>query len=191
MASALGAEAEDFARRFLETVEARGRDGGWVKAREAFELTIEAHPEHPYVAHVQEKPARKIGLAAVVERLREREFPHVERRKAGTRRNAPVYYRTGRPDPVFELHLPYEVPQGHPLHSQPAEARRESRQGLRRAALATDLPKSPWRRRLLVRRTDTGELPFLLNGPSIAWWQQLLGHLRRLAGEIRFVLTRS
>ena len=190
MASARGADAEDFARLFLRTVETLARDGGWVGARDAYERAVEAHSEHPYVIHVREKPARKIGLAAAIERIREREFPHVERRKAGTRRNAPVYYRTGRPDPVFELHLPYEVPQGHPLHSQRSDARWEGKRGLRRAAFATDPPKSPWRRRLLARRAETGEPPFLSARPSLAWWQGLLGAMRRFASRFGATLRR-
>src|SRR5690606_34494472 len=93
MARPLARDAEDFARLMLQTTERLGRDGGWVRATDAFERTLSEHPDHPWVAQVREKPTRRIALSAAVERLRVAEFPHIERRKTGNRRNAPVSYR--------------------------------------------------------------------------------------------------
>ena len=75
----------------------------------------EQPPDHPYISQLQAKPTRRIGLSGIVERLRTAEFPHIERRKAGNRRNAPVFYRIGRPGPGLDLQLPYEVAASHPL----------------------------------------------------------------------------
>ena len=87
----------------------------WIRATDAFEQTLSNLPDHPYIGHLRAKPTRRIGLSGIVERLRTAEFPHIERRKAGNRRNAPVFYRIGRPGPGLDLQLPYEVAASHPL----------------------------------------------------------------------------
>lgn len=154
MARSLARDAEDFARLMLQTVERLGRDGGWVRAAHAFEQTLTDHPDHAYVAQLQAKPSRRIGLSAVAERVRVAEFSHLERRKAGTRRNAPLFYRIARPDPALDLQLPYEVAPSHPLLMQRrAETTPREAVSARRAALTEAPPKSPWRRRLLLRPT--------------------------------------
>ena len=178
MARSLARDAEDFARLMLQTMERLGRDGGWVRATEAFEQTLGDHPDHGYVAQLQAKPTRRIGLSAVVERLRLAEFPHLERRKAGNRRNAPVFYRIGRPNPALDLHLPYEVAPSHPLLVQRrAEAAPGEACSARRAALTEGPPKSPWRRRLLLRPAAAAA--------DIDAWPDLLRLLRaRLLGVV-------
>ena len=115
MARSLARDAEDFARLMFHTVERLGQDGGWVRAVHAFEQTLADHPDHVYVAQLKAKPSRRIGLSAIAERMRAAEFPHLERRQAGGRRNAPLFYRIARPDPGLNLHLPYEVAPSHPL----------------------------------------------------------------------------
>ena len=115
MAQSPARDAEDFARLLLQTVERLGQDGDWVRAREAFDQAVADHPDHAFVAHLKAKPARRIGVFAAAERLREAEFPHIERRKVGTRRNAPVMYRVGGARLGLDLQLPYDVPASHPL----------------------------------------------------------------------------
>jgi len=173
MAQSLARDAEDFARLMLQTVERLGHDGAWLRARELLERTLADHPQHVFVAQLEAKPARRIGLFTAAERLRAAEFPHIERRKVGTRRNAPVMYRIGRPGPGLDLQLPYEVPASHPLLVQrraDAAARAEN-VSARRAALTATPPTSPWRRRLLRRVSIAGAAvaPWSLQ----AWWTRL------------------
>ena len=177
MARSLARDAEDFARLMLQTVERLGHDGGWIRATHAFEQTLSDHPDHAYVVQVQAKPTRRIGLSAALERVRAAEFPQLERRKAGNRRNAAAFYRLGRPDPALDLQLPYEVAPSHPLlvqrraDSAPGETR-----SARRAALIEAPPKSPWRRRLMLRPATAADIeawPALLR----LLWARLLGAL--------------
>jgi hypothetical protein len=180
MAGTVAAQTRDFARRFFQMVLELG-GGGWVAASDAFERTLTAHPDHPYVAYLQANRARRAGFSAAAERVREQEFPQIERRKAGTRRNAPVFYRIGGPGRAFQLDLPYEVPSSHPLRAtgtprgnplrrepEPAEAR------------------SPWRRRLSRRRTSQ-DTSTAAPRSSADWWQKLS---RRAAGLLE-TLTRA
>jgi hypothetical protein len=150
MAWSLARDAEDFARLILRTVERLGQDGGWVPAGQALEQTLAEHPDHAYVGKLRAKPTRRIGLSAIAERVCASEFPHLERRKAGIRRNAPVFYRIARPDRGLDLNLPYEIAASHPLlvRRRVAAARPIS---ARRTALTKASPKSPWRRRMLRR----------------------------------------
>jgi hypothetical protein len=168
MASTVAAQTRDFARRFFQMILELGRED-WVAASDAFERTLTAHLDHPYVAYVQANRARRAGFAAAAERVREQEFPQIERRKAGTRRNAPVFYRVGRAGAAFSLKLPYEVPASHPLRT--AETARGN--PLRRESEAQEA-RSPWRRRLRRRRTSHEEASVELH-PSAAWWRKLLG----------------
>jgi hypothetical protein len=166
MASTVAAQTRDFARRFFQVVLERGGEG-WVAASDAFERTAAAHAGHPYVAYVQANRARRAGFAAAAERVREHEFPQIERRKAGTRRNAPVFYRVGRADMSFSLELPYEVPSSHPLRAARGTAkgnplRRESEPAAR----------SPWRRRLSRRRTSE-DASSAAPRWAADWWQKL------------------
>lgn len=167
MAGTVAAHTRDFARHFFQTVLERG-DEEWVAASDAFERTAAAHADHPYLAYLQVNRARRAGFAAIAERVREREFPQIERRKAGTRRNAPVFYRIGRADTSFRLELPYEVPSSHPLRTAKATPRGNPlRRGPEPAAA-----RSPWRRRLRKRRpgddTASGE-----TRPAAGWWRKL------------------
>ena len=182
MARSLARDAEDFARLMLHTVERLGEDGGWVRAAHAFEQTLAAHPDHVYVAQLKAKPTRRIGLSAVVERLRVAEFPHLERRKAGTRRNAALFYRIARPEPALELQLPYEVAPSHPLLVQRRAASAEP-VSARRTALTEAAPNSPWRRRLLIRPTDApaGHAPSW--SPRL-FWARLCGLVSVLAATV-------
>lgn len=148
---ALARDAEDFARLMLQTIERLGRNGAWVRATDAFEQTLTAHPDHPFVAQLRAKPSRRIALSAALERLRLAEFPHLERRKAANRRNAPVSYRIGRSGANLELNLPYQVASSHPLLVQRRAEAAPSQGSARRAALTEGPPNSPWRRRLLLR----------------------------------------
>jgi hypothetical protein len=184
MARSLARDAEDFARLMLQTVERLGQDGGWVRAREAFEQTVADHPDHVYVAQVKAKPARRIGLFAAAERLRTAEFGHLERRKVGTRRNAPVMYRIARPDPGLDLQLPHEVGPSHPLliKRRAGGAARGERVSARRAALTEPPPQSPWRRRLLRRVSLAGDI-----APACLvrlWWAHLCGLVGTLAASV-------
>ena len=149
MASTAAAQTRDFARRFFQVVLERGGES-WVAASDAFERTVAAHADHPYVAYIQANRARRAGFTAAAERVREQEFPQIERRKAGTRRNAPVFYRIGRPDAGFQLHLPYEVPSSHPLRAATGAAKGNP---LRRDP-ETAPARSPWRRRLAKRASQ-------------------------------------
>ncbi|MGH6899213.1 MAG: hypothetical protein ACREJ5_22125, partial [Geminicoccaceae bacterium] len=170
MAPSLARDAEDFARLMLQTVARLGQDGDWVRAREAFDRTVGDHPDHVFVAHLKAKPARRIGVFAAAERLRGAEFPHIERRKVGTRRNAPVMYRVGRPDLGLDLQLPYDVPASHPLLIQRRAdmAVRTELVSARRAALTASSPNSPWRRRLLRRVSAAGGAP--ASWSARGWW---------------------
>jgi hypothetical protein len=168
MARSLARDAEDFARLMLHTVERLGRDGDWVPAAQAFEQTLAQHPDHVFIAQLQAKPGRRIGLSAVAERICAAEFPHLERRKAGIRRNAPLYYRIARPDPALELHLPYDITPSHPLLVQRRAAGTEPA-SLRRAALTEAPPKSPWRRRLLRRPVVAGVAQPRSWSPRLLW----------------------
>jgi hypothetical protein len=168
MARSLARDAQDFARLMLHTVERLGQDGGWVPAGQAFEQTLAQHPDHVFIAQLQAKPGRRIGLSAIAERVRAAEFPHLERRKAGTRRNAPLYYRIARPDPALELHLPYDIAPSHPLLVQRRAAGTEPASA-RRAALTEAPPKSPWRRRLLLRPAATGLARPQSWSPRLLW----------------------
>jgi hypothetical protein len=166
MAGTVAAQTRDFARCFFQEVLERGGEG-WVAARDAFERTATAHADHPYVAYIRANRARRAGFAAAAERVREQEFPQIERRKAGTRRNAPVFYRVGRPAASFQIELPYEVPSSHPLRTARAAPKGNP---LRREPEPT--VRSPWRRRLFRQRTrhDASSA-----GPrtSAGWWQKL------------------
>jgi hypothetical protein len=134
--------------------------------------------DHAYTIQLRAKPSRRIGLSGIVERLRTAEFPHIERRKAGKRRNAPVFYRIGRPGPGLDLHLPYDVAASHPLLVQRrTEATPGEPGSARRAALTERSPKSPWRRRLLLRPAAVAA--------TIAPWPDLLRSLwTRLLGGV-------
>jgi hypothetical protein len=153
MAQSIARDAEDFVRLLFRTVERLGEGGDWVPARTAFAQTAADHPEHPYALYLKEKPGRRIGLAAVAERLRSAEFPRIERRKAGARRNAPVFYRVVRVPAGLELQLPSAVAPDHPLVKRHRAARAAAGQPVsaRRRRMTEPGPKSPWRRRLLVR----------------------------------------
>ncbi len=152
MAKSIARDTEDFARLLFQTVEQLGERGNWVPARAAFAQTVADHPEHPYSLYLKDKPARRIGLAAVAERLRTAEFPTIERRKAGGR-NAPVFYRVVRAPVGLDLKLPPEVAPDHPLVKKyrAASAAAGEPVSARRTRMTEPGPKSPWRRRLLVR----------------------------------------
>ena len=142
MARSLAREAEDFARLMLQTIERLSQDGSWIRATDAFEQTLGDQADHAYIIQLRAKPTRRIGLSGIVERLRTAEFPHIERRKAGNRRNAPVFYRIGRPGPGLDLHLPYEVAASHPLLVQRrTEAAPGEPGSARRAALTASAPE--------------------------------------------------
>jgi hypothetical protein len=167
MASTVAAQTRDFARRFFQVVLELGGEG-WVAASDAFARTAAAHADHPYLAYIGANRARRAGFAAVAERIREQEFPQIERRKAGLRRNAPVFYRIGRPDHALSFDLPYEVPSSHPLRvaapgGRGNPLRREPEQAPAR---------SPWRRRLRRRRTGD-EASAAAARWSAGWWQKL------------------
>ena len=156
MAQSPARDAQDFARLMFQTIERLGQDGGWVRARAAFDQTAADHPDHVYVARIEARPARRIGSYAAAERVREAEFPHIERRKVGTRRNAPVMYRSVGPTSGSTCTSPRHAAE------PPAPGRR--RAGMRRAprrlgaprCLDRSAPNSPWRRRLLRRVTAAG-----------------------------------
>jgi hypothetical protein len=177
MASSVATQSRDFARHFFHVVEELGRDD-WVSASDAFARTIAAHPDHPYVAWLNVNRARKAGFSAAAERIRAEEFPRLERRKAGTRKNAPVFYRVWRPDMAFTLDLPYRVPPSHPLRG-PADV--QNGNALRRAAPEQE-PRSPWRRRQSRRRTPPDG-----SAARCAWWQKL----RAGASGLLDMITRS
>jgi hypothetical protein len=168
MARSLARDAEDFARLMLQTVERLGQDGGWVRAAHAFEQTLTEHPDHVYVAELRAKPTRRIGLSAAAERIRATEFPHLERRQAGARRNAPSFYRIARPDPAFQLHLPYDLAPSHPLLVRRRAAGTEP-VSARRAALTEGPPQSPWRRRMLRRPSDARTDQARSWSPRLLW----------------------
>jgi hypothetical protein len=178
MARSLARDAEDFARLLLQTIERLSRDGSWIRATDAFEQTLSNQPDHAYIMQLRAKPSRRIGLSGTVERVRTAEFPHIERRKAGNRRNAPVFYRIGRAGPGLDLQLPYDVAASHPLLVQRrTEAAPGEPGSARRAALTERPPKSPWRRRLLLRPAAVAA--------TIAPWPDLLRSLwTRLLGVV-------
>jgi hypothetical protein len=190
MARPIARDAEEFARLMLQTLERRGAEGDWVTLRALFDQTAARHPGHAYLGLVVAKPARRSALSGLLERLRDAEFPHVERRKDGDGRNAAVLYRSARAAAVdaapmavaaqasvrLDLQLPYEAPASHPLLDQrrAVEARREQ-PSARRTAMTEGTPISPWRRRLLPRR-----LPLPPGGLEQAW-----ASLRRRWGRLR------
>jgi hypothetical protein len=197
MAKSIARDAEDFARLLFQTVERLGERGDWVPARTAFAQTVADHPEHPYSLYLKEKPARRIGLAAIAERLRTAEFPKIERRKAGAPRNAPVFYRVMRAPGGLGLQLPSEVAPDHPLVKQHRATSAAAGQpaSARRSQMIEPGPKSPWRRRLLVRPIAL-HVPGGLNLPDglgaasrslRQWW----GRLRVTVSEIAAAARRG
>jgi hypothetical protein len=151
------ADTEDFARLLLRTIEQIGRDG-WVRYRDALGLTIDANPDHPYVAYVKEKPGRRIGLAAVAERIRAAEFAHVDRRRASDKKNAPVYYRVNRTGASIDLELPFAPPANHPLRLKRRWFEGEAgAPSARYTDLTQPEPVSPWRRRLRAGWRRSGQ----------------------------------
>lgn len=181
MASTVAAETADFARRFFGMVLTLGRED-WVSAHDAFERTLSAHPDHPYAAYVQANRARRAGFGAAAERVRAQEFPQIERRKVGTRRNAPVFYRVGRAGAGFSLQLPYDVPPSHPLRSA-AETPRSN--PMRREPGPQDAG-SPWRRRQAARRA----VPDSSATPAAAWWRKLAADAAALLERVTRVAPR-
>jgi hypothetical protein len=179
MASTVAAQTRDFARRYFQVVLQLAGEG-WVAASDAFERTAAAHADHPYLAYIQANRARKAGFTAVAERIREEEFPQIERRKAGVRRNAPVFYRIGRPSPQLSFDLPYEVPASHPLRAAAPAAKGNP---LRREPEAAPA-RSPWRRRL---RRRPASVEASATGPrwSAGWWQMLADRTAGLLDTIR------
>ena len=183
MAKSVARDAEGFARLLFQTVERLGERGDWVPARTAFAQTVAEHPDHPYSLYLKDKPARRIGLAAVAERLRTSEFPKIERRKAGTRRNAPVFYRVVQASVGLDLKLPAEVAPDHPLvkKHRAASAAAGEPVSARRTQMIEPGPKSPWRRRLLIRPIELHvpgglHLPDGLGAASRSlrqWWERL------------------
>jgi hypothetical protein len=111
MARPIARDAEEFARLMLQTLEQRGPEAGWITARELFEQTAARHPGHAYVGLVAAKPARRAALTAGLERVREAELPHIERRKDGLQRGAAVLYRAAprRVPEVPQPNLPVAV----------------------------------------------------------------------------------
>ena len=191
MASTVTADTEDFARRMFRLVEALagagGGDGEWLAARDAFDQTLAAHPEHPYVAYLAGHRARKAGFAAVAERIREAEFPQIERRKRGTARNAPVLYRVGGPGVSLDLQLPYVSPPSHPLLSRRRQSAGDGEPALpaRLMALTDPAPRSVWRRRLSARWREERRQADAGNWPPQPWWPQLKRALGRLFAQLR------
>ena len=176
MARSLARDAEDFARLMLQTIERLSQDGSWIRATDAFEQTLSNHADHAYIGQLQAKPTRRIGLSGIVERLRTAEFPHIERRKAGNRRNAPVFYRIGRPGPGLDLHCLTRSRRAIRCWCSVGTAAAPGEPGsARRAALTAAPPKSPWRRRLLLRPAAVAATiepwPDLLR----SLWTRLLG----------------
>lgn len=164
METTQAAQTRDFARRFFSLIEALD-SAEWLAANDAFARTLSTYPNHPYAAYVQSNRARRAGFSAAAEKIRQAEFPQIERRKAGTRRNAPVFYRTWRPGTGMSLELPFQVPSGHPLR-----ATVESNHPMRREPEAAE-SGSPWRRRADALRTrpdaDEGQ------GAIAGWWQSI------------------
>lgn len=184
MAKSIARDAEDFARLLFQTVERLGESGEWVPARAAFTQTMAEHPEHPYALYLSDKPARRIALAAVAERLRTAEFPRIERRKADSPRNAPVFYRVMRAPATLDLQLPPEVAADHPLvrkRRAASSATGSEPVSARRTQLTEPGPKSPWRRRLLARPIELHvpnglHLPGGLGAASQSlrqWWDRV------------------
>jgi hypothetical protein len=93
MPGLVAARGEDFARLFFREIEACAEPGTWVPAGILFARTLDAHGDHPYARAIEAKPGRRIGFTKVSEGVRRAEFPHIERRKTGVRRNAPVFFR--------------------------------------------------------------------------------------------------
>ncbi len=165
METTLAAQTRDFARRFFTLIEELDSED-WLSANDAFARTLSTHPNHPYAAYVQGNRARRASFSAAAERVRQAEFPQIERRKAGTRRNAPVFYRTWRPGTGMSLDLPFQAPPSHPLR-----ATLESNHPLRRDPEAAE-PGSPWRRRADALRTRS-DAPDEDQGAIAGWWQAI------------------
>lgn len=181
MAGSVATQSRDFARHFFQVVEELGRDD-WVAASDAFERTMAAHPDHPYTAYVQGNRARKAGFSAAAERIREVEFPRIERRKAGTRSNAPVFYRVWRSDSTFTLDLPYRMPRSHPLRGATETPRGNP---MRRASEEQE-PRSPWRRRQRSRRTQPD-----VSADGGAWWRGLIDGVADLVDAVTKAIARK
>ncbi len=191
MAKSIARDAEDFARLMFQTVERLGQSGEWVPARAAFAQTVSDHPEHPYALHLKAKPGRRMGLATVAERLRATEFVKIERRKSGSRSNAPVFYRVARPVADLGLQLPADVAADHPLvkKHRVASAAGDRPASARRTRMTEPGPKSPWRRRLLARPIAI-HVPTGLDAASQSlrqWWERL----RLAVSEIAAVARRG
>lgn len=186
MAQPIARDAEEFARLMLQTIERLGAGGEWVAAREAFERVAAEHPEHPYLGHIAAKPGRRIGLSAITERLRAAEFAHIERRKAGTKRNAPVLYRTGGATLELDLQLPPDAPASHPLVSRrrAVEAQIERESSARRLALTEPAARAPWRRRLLPRARAASAGMTQATRALRRWWRQLHALVATVSGGL-------
>jgi len=187
MAQTVTADAEDFARFVFRLIEERGANGAWLPARDVLEQAAAAYPTHPFVEALAEKPGRRVVFATAAERVRRKEFAHIERKKRGTQRNAPVFYRLSRPmlapAGTAERTAPADVavpapppaasatvrerprapaPDDHPVSSSPAPTR----------ALRTNL-------RDLRRCLETGA------SERSGWWARVTDTLSRLVARLQ------
>jgi hypothetical protein len=162
METTLAAHTRDFARRFFTLIEELDPED-WMSANDAFAQTLAAHPDHPYAVYIRDDRARRAGFSAAAESIREAEFPQIERRKAGIRGNAPVFYRTWRPGTGINLDLPHQVPSGHPLRTAT-----EDHHPLRREPETE--PRAPWRRRSNALRARSGEPAEDRHSRLAGWW---------------------
>jgi hypothetical protein len=190
MARSIARDAEDFARLLFRTVERLGERGEWVPARQAFAETVAEHPEHPYALYLKAKPSRRTGLATVAERLRSAEFPTIERRRASSPKNAPVFYRVVRAPAELDLQLPPQVAPDHPLvkKHRAASAAGDQPVSVRRTRMTEPGPKSPWRRRLLTRPLIEIHVPSGLEAASQSlrhWWDRLRVAVSEVAAGAR------
>jgi hypothetical protein len=164
MRTTVAEQTRDFARHFFTLIEELD-SGAWQSAKDAFARTLEAHPGHPYAAYIRRDRVRRAGFASAAEQVRRAEFPQIERRKAGTRNNAPVYYRIRRPGTGPTLSMPYQVPLGHPL-------RVASGSGVHplRTEPEDKEPRSTWRRRFNARQAGDAAKD---DRSIVTWWHAI------------------
>jgi hypothetical protein len=86
-----GQPAKEFARHFLQIVEAESKDK-WLAYWDLYNRTIAELPTNAYVQYLERKPARRAKVKYVL-LAQMYEFPGLQRRKDGDHQSAPVWFR--------------------------------------------------------------------------------------------------
>jgi len=90
------ADIEKVSRSLLRYVRRKGEKGDWVPAKDAFKAAIKKHSALEWAHYIEIHPKAKIVVTSAVEKLMKSEFRDIKRKKRGTYRGAPVFFRVRR-----------------------------------------------------------------------------------------------